>query len=359
MAKRRGVASRRQRRAGQLQAVVPWRLITCPSAFDADIGERVCDCWDNRGAGDDVQGMSSPRTIVPGRYYLITRRCTQRQFLLRPGNRTNRAFRYCLAEAAQRYGIEVVAFCAESNHHHTLIYDPHGNLSAFLAHFHKMLAKVLNAKLGRWENFFATEQTCVTECLDPEAIFDKTVYTLTNPAKDQLVDKVFNWPGENSYAAQLQDRTLVAERPEWFFDPDGNMPLAVELSFHRPRGFEALSQQQWADKLRTAVEAVEAKAAKERAESGTFVLGRKTVLLQSPFGKPKSSEPRRKLRPRFASKSAERRIEAIRQRKSFLERYRNALAKLRDGVRDVVFPAGTYLLRVRGLVQCEPLPAPS
>jgi hypothetical protein len=264
-----------------------------------------------------------------------------------------------MAEAAARYRIEVVAFSAESNHYHAVVYDAHGNLSAFLAHFHKMLAKVLNAKLGRWENFFATEQTCVTECLDAEAVFDKTVYTVSNPAKDQLVDKVFNWPGENSYAAQLQDRTLVAERPEWFFDPDGNMPETVELSFHRPRGFEALSHEQWADKLRSAVEAVEAKAAKERAESGTFVLGRKTVLLQSPFGKPKSSEPRRNLRPRFASKSAERRIEAIRQRNSFLERYHTALAKLREGVRNVLFPVGTYLLRVRGLVQCEPLPAPS
>jgi hypothetical protein len=213
--------------------------------------------------------------------------------------------------------------------------------------------------IGLRENFFATEQTCVTECLDPEAVFGKTVYTVSNPAKDHLVDKVFNWPGENSYAAQLRGDTIVAERPEWFFAPEGNMPESVELRFHRPKGFEDLSQQQWADKLRAAVEQVEADAAAERAESGTFVLGRKTVLLQSPFGKPKSSEPRRKLRPRFASKSTERRVEAIRQRKAFLARYRDALAKLRDGVRDVVFPAGTYLLRVRGLVQCEPLPAPS
>jgi hypothetical protein len=142
------------------------------------------------------------------------------------------------------------------------------------------------------------------------------VYTVGNPAKDQLVARVFHWPGENSYAAQLRGKPIVAQRPEWFFDPDGTMPEEVQLSFHRPKGFEELSHQQWADKLRAAVEQVEANAAAERAEKGTFVLGRKTVLLQSPFSKPTSSEPRRNMRPLFASKSAPRRIEAIRRRKT-------------------------------------------
>ena len=36
--------------------------------------------------------MPLPREVVPGRIYLITRRCTQRQFLLRPDAATNDAF---------------------------------------------------------------------------------------------------------------------------------------------------------------------------------------------------------------------------------------------------------------------------
>jgi REP-associated tyrosine transposase len=55
--------------------------------------------------------MTAPRATLPGCYYLITRRCTQRQFLLRPGNKTNQAFLYCLAEAAARYGIEIAGYC--------------------------------------------------------------------------------------------------------------------------------------------------------------------------------------------------------------------------------------------------------
>ena len=44
--------------------------------------------------------MTAPRQILPGAVYVITRRCTQRQFLLRPSNLTNQVFAYSLAVAA-------------------------------------------------------------------------------------------------------------------------------------------------------------------------------------------------------------------------------------------------------------------
>ena len=62
-------------------------------------------------------GMSMPRQVLPGQFYLVTRRCTQRQFLLRPDAATNNAFTYCLIEAAQRTNIEVLLPCAMSNHY--------------------------------------------------------------------------------------------------------------------------------------------------------------------------------------------------------------------------------------------------
>ncbi|MCI0432809.1 MAG: hypothetical protein L0271_04055, partial [Gemmatimonadetes bacterium] len=79
--------------------------------------------------------MTLPREIVPGRFYMVTRRCTQRQFLLRPNPETNNAFIYCLAVAAQRCDINVLLPCAMSNHAHTVVYDRHGTLPAFTEHF--------------------------------------------------------------------------------------------------------------------------------------------------------------------------------------------------------------------------------
>jgi len=43
-----------------------------------------------------------PRQVLPRQFYLVTRRCTQRQFLLRPDPETNNAFTYALIDAAQR-----------------------------------------------------------------------------------------------------------------------------------------------------------------------------------------------------------------------------------------------------------------
>jgi len=45
--------------------------------------------------------MSLPRAIVPGRRYMITRRCSERRFFMRPDRETNNAFVYCLALAAR------------------------------------------------------------------------------------------------------------------------------------------------------------------------------------------------------------------------------------------------------------------
>ena len=70
-----------------------------------------------------------PREVLPGRFYMITRRATQRQLLLRPDAETNNIFLYVLAVAALRFGIVVLLPFVAGNHHHTIVYDPtgHGN----------------------------------------------------------------------------------------------------------------------------------------------------------------------------------------------------------------------------------------
>ncbi len=167
-----------------------------------------------------------------------------------------------------------------------------------------------------------------------------------------------NWPGLNSLRYQLADRPMVVKRPDWFFDKSGKMPAEVTLTFTRPPQFAHLSQQQWADKTRAAVAAVEQKAAAERQASGRRVLGRKAILRQSPYSCPKSCSPRRRLRPRVASRNKWRRIELLQANQDFVRRYREALDARRAGASelDVEFPLGTYKLRLLGLVQCEAPP---
>ncbi len=59
--------------------------------------------------------MTAPRRIIAGTTYLVTRRCLDRQFLLRPSKLTNQNFGFLLAVAAQRFDIDLHACCVMSN----------------------------------------------------------------------------------------------------------------------------------------------------------------------------------------------------------------------------------------------------
>jgi REP element-mobilizing transposase RayT len=129
----------------------------------------------------------SPRQVLPRQFYLVTRRCTQRQFLLRPDVATNNAFLYCLIAAALRSEVDILLPCAMSNHYHAVIYDRAGRYPEFIEHFHKLLARSQNALRGRWDNFWLSEQASVVKLVDREAVFDKLVCYLTQAQRRQLM----------------------------------------------------------------------------------------------------------------------------------------------------------------------------
>ena len=273
---------------------------------------------------------------------MVTRRCTQRQFLLRPDRETNNAFIYCLAVAAQRYEIDVIDFVQMSNHLHDAIYDRYGNAPAFYEHFHKLLAKCMNALRGRWENFFSSEQVCVVRLETREALIDKLVYIATNPVKDGLVEHVGEWPGASGYRALLAGRPLRATRPKHFFADDGSMPEKVTLRLTIPP--ELGDREEILAEVRARVAVVEKEEARKRAETGRRVMGRYAVLRQSWRESPTSREPRRNLRPTFAARSLWARLEAIQRKREFVHAYRAARRALLDGA-PIPFPHGTYWVR--------------
>jgi hypothetical protein len=65
-------------------------------------------------------------------------------------------------------------------------------------------------------------------------------------------------------------------------------------------------------------------------------------------------EPRRQLRPRIACRNPALRREALCRLRAFLVDYRDALDGLRKGLTAVIFPRGTYWLRVNLHVCCAP-----
>jgi len=286
--------------------------------------------------------MSKPRQVLAEQFYLITRRCTQRQFLMRPDEATNNAFVYCLAEAAQRFDIDILLPVAESNHHHTVIFDRHARCPQFIEHFHKMFARCQNALRGRFENLWAAEEPCVTVLVDRADVISKLIYAASNPVKDGLIERVQHWPGVNGYVRFLSGRTLRATRPHYFFRREGTMPAAVTLDLTIPP--ELGPPEEVRQAVKAGVEVVEQSKAEERRRSGARVVGRRRLLEQSWRDSPTTVAPRFTLRPRFAARAAASRIAALVRYREFLADYRDARRQLLAGA-EARFPRGTYWLR--------------
>ncbi len=284
--------------------------------------------------------MSRPRQILLAQYYLITRRCTQRLFLLRPDEATNNAFLYCLIVAAIRYRIDIMISMAESNHHHTVIFDRHGNMPAFVEHFHKLVARSQNALRGRSENMWASVEPSIMRLLDPATVIDKMIYSAANPVKDRLVERVHHWPGVNTYRNLLSGEPVEARRPSHFFRESGSMPETVSLEMTIPP--ELGNAADIIAAVREGVERIEREQYELRKATGARVIGRKRILAQSWSDSPESVASRRELRPRFAGTRAER-IAALTGYRMFLDCYRSARERWLQRM-SVVFPVGTYWL---------------
>jgi REP element-mobilizing transposase RayT len=284
--------------------------------------------------------MTAPRQVIPGATYLVTRRCTQRHFLLRPCKIVNQVFLYVLALAAERYGIRIHAFCVLSNHSHIVLSDPHARLPAFQQYLDGLVAKALNAFHGRCENFWAPDTYSAVRLGSTGDILDKMAYVLANPVAAGLVRHGRQWPGLWSAPAQL-GTAIEARRPEHFFGEDGTLPEKAFLKLSRPPGFSST------DALRAALSAClterETQAARER--EGRF-LGVAKVLAQDPAGRPRTPEPRGGLNPCVGARDKWKRTELLQGLADFLRAYRDAWLAWRSGRRRAIFPYGTYLLRV-------------
>jgi putative transposase len=295
--------------------------------------------------------VTAPRQVLPGKTYLVTRRCSERRFFLRPSPLTNAIFLYVLAVAARLHRIEVHAWCVLSNHYHLVVTDPEARLPAFMQYLDSLVARALNASLGRWEGFWSTDNSySAVVPIAPEDVVRKVAYVLANPVAAGLVRCAREWPGLWTAPEQLGSGAFIAPRPKVFFSPKGSMPGSAELVLTTPPGFSSAEEFQAliADALRD----LEVQHQREADEDQRGFLGRSRVLAQRPFARPAPGEPRRQLNPRIAARDKWKRIEALSRLAEFLNAYRRAWKAFRCGAVKVVFPAGTYQLRVDYGVPC-------
>jgi REP element-mobilizing transposase RayT len=283
--------------------------------------------------------MAHPRRIIPGETYLITRRCYQRTFRLRPCAETNRIFLYCLAFAAARSGVLLHACCVMSNHHHLVVTDPRGQLPIFLRELHRLTAKAVNASQGQWESLWAAEPCNVVRLVTDADIDDKIAYVAANPVTAGLVAQPEHWPGVTLWGESCR----TVRRPESYFREHGTCPEELALTLVRPheRDYPA-SLGEWRDRVGRALALKVAAAHEAVRKAGKGFLGRAAVVAQSFAQRAGSYEQRFGVIPSFAAKARSVREELGRVERYFRKAYRSALEIWRTGRRGVVFPRGTW-----------------
>ncbi len=161
------------------QGLTAWSLqVAMMNRRHEPVGARISEAKNSRKLSLLISrqpwSMTQPRQIVAGSTYLVTRRCSQRQFLARPSALVNSVF---------------------ANHNHCILTDPDGRLPEFQQELNRLTSKCINASLGRWENLWDSTSYSAVKLDSPADILDKALYVLCNSVAAGLVPRSEQWPG--------------------------------------------------------------------------------------------------------------------------------------------------------------------
>ena len=299
--------------------------------------------------------MTMPREILPGWTHLVNRRCLERRYLIRPDPPVTQAILYAYGYATASYEVDLHAFMALSNHHHPCATDRGGVLPNFMHCVDLLIAKSVNAYRGRWECLWTPGSYSAVHLETPEDVLAKIVYVQANPVAAGLVSHAKDWTGASSVGWRFGE-TRIIKRPDGFFDPFGAMPAQVELTLVRPPGFDGQTNEELDRLVAERLRARETELRQERRAKGVWFMGMSDVMRCDPNDAPDTREPRRAMNPRIAAQDTDVRVAAIEARQDFFAAYREACRSWTAGDHRVVFPAGTWLMRVHHAARCHPPP---
>lgn len=293
--------------------------------------------------------MSTPRRIVPGQTWFVTRRTTRRHYLLHPDadEQVQQLYWYTTAVIAAECGIELHAVQMLSTHVHEVLTDVRGLLPRFLQQRNRLFALAVKC-LRKWpEEVFARAPANCVALYGPEAVVKEIAYTLANCVEAGLAETPEQWPGVTVSVDDIGQRVIKVARPASYFNPDNpRWPAVAEIRIATPQVLTKAYGERAKSVLRSVVDAA-VKAARNAARAA----GRVVQSVASLFGVPHerratSPEAFGKRVPSFAAAgNRERAAEAALDRRTFLGAYREALERLKAGCRDVLFPRGTWRLR--------------
>lgn len=215
----------------------------------------------------------------------------------------------------------------------------------FFQKLNSLIARAVNAEFGDWENLFALGSYNAVKLLAGQDVAAKCAYTLLNPTAAGLVKLPEYWDGVTSWGMKYGHAERLL-RPTRFFGEE--LPEEVQLELVRPaKLWPELDDGTARARLLSEVRERAHATAKSIREDGGSFMGMKRVRSQPRHSSPHTREPRRGIKPTVAGKDTEARTNALKELREFRVAYQQARAQWESGNRVVLFPLGTYLMRVR------------
>ena len=290
--------------------------------------------------------MTPPLQIVAGRIYFVTRRTHRRVFHLRPSNFVNQLFQYLLAVGAERYALGVVGVVVQSNHFHLIVEDTEGRLPAFLQWFDSLLARALNANYRTRDSVWSYAPPHIAWLPSAAAVIQKLGYMAANPVEAGAVERGRDWPGVRSNP-NYYTRPVTVDRPLTFFGRKSRLPERATLHLSVPSTHSDLEPNQFAGKVADAIGEAESAARGARAEKDLGWIGREACLSVDAATEASRAE---EFRARIPGAVIEPDPELLSSCREKIAQFREAYAVARDrllrGVPEILWPFGTWKMRV-------------
>lgn len=289
------------------------------------------------------------RFVPPGAMVEVTLRTVHGRYLLRPSRALNDLVVGVIGRAQRKYGMTIHALVVLSNHAHALLTpDSPQQLAAFMAFFAGNLAREAG-RLHDWrEKLWARRYRSIVVSDEEEAQVGRLAYLLGNAVKEGLVARPQDWPGVHCAEALLDstplEGTWVDRTAEYEARRRGEDIIAADFAHREKVVFSplpcwaALEPVVYCQRVSALVDRIVEDGHRERAGRG--VLGKKAILDQRPHDKPARWD--RSPAPAFHAASKELRITLRAAYRLFVDAFREAAHRLRQGDRLAQFPPGAF-----------------
>ena len=261
-----------------------------------------------------------------------------------------------LAKLIDRYKTKLYAFSLEGSHHHDAMKFPLLNRADFARDFNSGLARAVarltpNYPGGRlFERRYSSEMIASDEDIEWQFF-----YTVLQPVKDGLVERISDYPGYNCFhdaVCGIARKHKVVNWAKYNAAIKRNRRVNLidyievfELKYERLPGYEGLTQHEYRVLMEKKLEEHRQEVLRERRAAGKFgFLGAEALKKTIPGTRarnPKKSDIKTH-RPRVLSVCHKRRAEMKKWYFDIYFSFKHSSRRYMAGELDVEFPPGTY-----------------